>query len=85
MAANEMGRKESPWCQSCGALTPHHAMQLDGVKEDTEAAWGAINIQRKTYRELLSSVHIQTQTFTILFIQVSSHLAEQRLTEILQG
>lgn len=34
---------------------------------------------------MLSSVHIQTQTFTTLFIQLPSHLAEQRLTEILQG
>lgn len=80
-----MGRKESLWCQSCGAFTPQNARQSSGVREDTKAAWDAVNVQRKPYRHVQSSVHIQTQTSTTLFIQLPFYLAEQRLTEILQG
>lgn len=78
-------RKNGESVVLCGTFTPQAEMQLSSVQEDTKAAWDAINIKRKTYRHMLSSAHIQPQTFTTLFIQLPSHLAEQCLTEILQG
>lgn len=82
--ASETGRKERTCWQSCGTFTPQAAMRLGGVREDREnSAWDTI--KTKTGRRVLSFVHTQAQIFTTLFIQLPSHLAGQRLTEILQG